>query len=90
VELAVVDGDHSEASTLWAHHEFFRYAADNGVIFFDDIRWSAGMHRAWERIIGSSSGIGAAFDFGDIGIVLISKDHVGRPRILTRKMLTGR
>jgi predicted O-methyltransferase YrrM len=84
VEFALVDGDHSERSTLMYHELLLAHAADRAILYYDDIRWSAGMTRAWERIGGRGSrGIRAAIDLGRAGVCLVDADHHGVPSRLT-------
>jgi predicted O-methyltransferase YrrM len=50
VDYAFIDGDHNEEPTI-AYFEQISAAATRGALLvFDDIRWSDGMRRAWDRI----------------------------------------
>lgn len=51
VDYAFVDGDHNEEPTLDYFERISAAATPGAVIVFDDIRWSDGMARAWERIV---------------------------------------
>jgi predicted O-methyltransferase YrrM len=82
VDFAVIDAEHSEDGTLWALAELSRFAADSAVLFLDDIRWSPGMSRAWERILRSRVRVAAAVDLDEVGVLLLTRDHVGLPELL--------
>jgi predicted O-methyltransferase YrrM len=51
LQYAFVDGHHQEEATL-AYFELLLPRAPRAALVFDDIRWSDGMLRAWERIAG--------------------------------------
>jgi predicted O-methyltransferase YrrM len=67
VDFAFVDGDHTEEGTLASFRALRVSLSERGVIAFDDIRWSAGMRRAWSTI-SSREGTGTVADLGGIGI----------------------
>ena len=48
--LVFVDGDHSFDATMEYFTEIKKYAKPGTIIVFDDIRWSAGMEKAWTEI----------------------------------------
>jgi predicted O-methyltransferase YrrM len=80
VDFALIDGDHSERSTLMSHELLLSHCAERAILYYDDIRWSAGMTRAWEHIVGGTSrGMRAAVDLGRAGICLIDAAHRGAP-----------
>lgn len=51
VEMAFVDGNHSEEATLDYFETIASRHAPMCVIVFDDIYWSDGMTRAWRKIV---------------------------------------
>lgn len=63
IDLLFLDGHHEERATA-AYLETARpHLADDAVVVFDDIRWSEGMTRAWERLR-----FGAWADLGPVGV----------------------
>ena len=52
LDIAFVDGHHSEAPTLRYFERLLPHCHAGTVLIFDDIHWSPGMTRAWERIRG--------------------------------------
>ncbi len=52
-DLIYIDGNHQEESTFAYFEKFLDYAHNDTFIIFDDIRWSEGMQRAWQKIIAS-------------------------------------
>lgn len=75
IDWAFIDGHHDEFATQRYFDQIRPHAADRAVFAFDDIRWSAGMSRAWVAISQAPSVIAAA-DAGRIGIVVV---RGGRP-----------
>jgi predicted O-methyltransferase YrrM len=49
-DFAFVDGHHEFEATLRYLDILWPHAASGAVFVFDDIRWSAGMRKAWQRI----------------------------------------
>ena len=50
VDLAFVDGHHAEQPTVDYYELIRAYCHEDSVLIFDDIHWSSGMERAWDRI----------------------------------------
>lgn len=50
LDLVFFDGNHREGPTLNYFEQCLQYADENSVFIFDDIHWSPGMERAWEKI----------------------------------------
>jgi predicted O-methyltransferase YrrM len=48
--MVFIDGHHQEQPTLGYHREARKVLHPRGIIVHDDIAWSAGMARAWNRI----------------------------------------
>ncbi len=70
-DYVFIDGHHDKNATIAYYQMIQPHLADNSVIIFDDINWSAGMQEAW-AFICSENGITAAFDFYKLGIVVYS------------------
>ena len=49
-DMAFIDGQHEKQATIFYANEIKRLMNPGGIIFFDDIFWSEGMSRAWERV----------------------------------------
>jgi predicted O-methyltransferase YrrM len=49
-DLYYLDGHHAEAPTVSYFEQCIRTAEDGAVFVVDDIHWSSGMERAWDRI----------------------------------------
>lgn len=67
VDLAFIDGHHNELATLEYFEQCFQQASAHAVFVFDDIRWSAGMERAWAKL-QQDSRLGLAIDLCGLGI----------------------
>lgn len=87
-DLAFIDGQHEELATLHYAEKLKQLLMPNGVILFDDIFWSEGMNRAWEKIkndpdfdmiIGFQSRGLARFSQAPSKIVFEITDYTGRP-----------
>ncbi len=50
VDLAFIDGHHQYQSTLDYFEEILKFSNPQTIFLFDDIRWSAGMKKAWAEI----------------------------------------
>jgi predicted O-methyltransferase YrrM len=50
LDYAFIDGHHDEVATLEYFSQIIPFLAERSVLVFDDIRWSGGMIRAWEKI----------------------------------------
>lgn len=76
VDYAFIDGHHEEQATLRYFEQIFPFLADNSVVVFDDVSWSAGMRRAWNKIIVDSR-VQISVDLSKLGICVIASS----PRI---------
>ena len=70
VDYAYVDGNHHEAPTLEYFSVVRRHCTKRTLLVFDDIRWSGGMWRAWNRIV-AADGVTAHADLGRLGLVIV-------------------
>lgn len=50
IGLLFIDGNHQEEPTLGYFEQALPHLEDEAVVTFDDISWSDGMRRAWQRI----------------------------------------
>lgn len=50
VDCCFIDGHHDEAATVAYFDQVQPFLAPESLLIFDDIRWSSGMKRAWDRI----------------------------------------
>ena len=71
VGYAFVDGHHDEAATISYFRQIAMHMEPPGVMVFDDIRWSAGMRRAW-REIASDGAVDLAVDLGSLGVCRVT------------------
>jgi predicted O-methyltransferase YrrM len=69
VDFAFVDGHHDEAATIRYFERILPFLAKDGVLVFDDIRWSDGMRRAWSAI-STDRRLKLAVDLGRAGVCL--------------------
>jgi len=74
--LVFIDGNHTYDSTL-LYYQFFTSILHEGIIVLDDIRWSADMRKAWEKITQRHENQ-ATIDLFSMGIV------IRRPLITTK------
>jgi predicted O-methyltransferase YrrM len=76
-DYVFVDGHHDGDATWEYYRAVLPHLKEGAVIAFDDINWSPGMRRAWDRIRRDGD-VGAAVDLLHIGLVLVGGD--GTPR----------
>jgi len=69
--LVFIDGNHTYEGTL-GYFRFFSSLNDKVILVFDDINWSAGMHKAWIDIQKSPES-GLTIDLFQMGIVFQGK-----------------
>jgi len=50
IDYVFIDGHHDEQATIAYFELLLPHLAPNAIIVFDDISWSEGMRRAWEKI----------------------------------------
>ena len=53
-DLIFIDGQHEEESTLYYEKICFELLSPSGILVFDDIYWSKGMNKAWDKIKSDS------------------------------------
>lgn len=71
--MVFVDGNHTFRSTLRYFEFFMENIDDQSLIVFDDIHWSPGMEKAWERIYQDER-VNLSVDIFEMGLVFIKPD----------------
>ncbi len=69
IDYIFIDGHHEKAATIQYFNQVSPYLADNAVVIFDDIIWSAGMKEAW-AILEKDTRFSVAIEFKRIGICI--------------------
>jgi len=67
VDYVFIDGHHDEQATIAYFELLLPYLSSGAVLVFDDISWSSGMRRAWEKI-SKHSAVTFAVDLKMLGI----------------------
>lgn len=70
VDLAFIDGHHSEKPTIAYYEQILPYCHEGSIIILDDIHWSASMYNAWANISGRKE-VTLAIELMDIGVVFL-------------------
>jgi predicted O-methyltransferase YrrM len=70
VDYAYVDGNHHEDPTLAYFTAVQRHCTKRSLVVLDDINWSAGMRRAWQRVVADPA-VTAHADLGRLGLVIV-------------------
>ena len=73
LDFAFIDGDHREKSTFDYFETCLTKAHNDTIMVFDDIYWSRGMTRAWNKIKKHQS-VSISIDLFRIGIVFFRKE----------------
>jgi len=74
VDFCYIDGNHAEEPTLKYFEMLLPYISDSSVLVFDDIHWSEGMERAWEKI-KSHPRVTVTLDFYHLGVVFFKQNQ---------------
>ena len=72
IDLVFCDGDHNEQRTFEYYKAILEGMQDDSVYILDDIRWSAAMRRAWERICHHRE-VSEYKDMNRLGVCLIGR-----------------
>jgi len=80
IDYAFIDGHHDEKATISYFQSFIPNLSNKAIIVFDDISWSKGMRRAWNRIIENKN-VKFWVDLIMIGICLLDSDMEKRPGV---------
>jgi len=77
-DMIFIDGHHAEEPTIEYFEQCLSHAQDGCVLVIDDIHWSAGMERAWERIKANDR-VTVTIDLYSLGLVFLrpeqAKEH---------------
>jgi predicted O-methyltransferase YrrM len=69
-DYVFIDGHHDEHATVDYFEQIHPYLAPQAIVVFDDIAWSPGMARAWQRLKADPR-LPVAVDLGRIGITQV-------------------
>lgn len=84
IHYAFIDGHHDEQATIAYYQQIRTRLVDNAVLVFDDIAWSPGMRRAWQKL-EADNGIALSLDLQAVGIcVVTSEPRQQRHRFIVR------
>ena len=67
VDYVFIDGHHDEQATIAYFELLLPYLSPGAVVVFDDISWSSGMRRAWEKVRNHTA-VSFAVDLKMLGI----------------------
>lgn len=73
IDYAFLDGNHQEKATIDYFNKILPYCSDKAILVLDDIYWSAGMLRAWQKIQEHPS-VEYAIDLFFMGVLKINKN----------------
>ena len=76
IDYAFIDGQHDQQATVRYFETLRPHLAPSAANVFDDIRWSAGMTRAWRKIC-ASPGVATTMDRGRLGVVIVEERGAG-------------
>lgn len=72
IDYAFIDGHHEEEPTLAYLDQIYPHLASRALLVFDDIYWTDGMRRAWNRI-QSDPRMTVSADLRQVGLCLVEK-----------------
>lgn len=72
-DFVFFDGNHAEKPTLRYYHICKQKASEQSVFVFDDIYWSPGMGRAWEKIRNDTD-VTLSLDLFQFGLIFFRKE----------------
>ncbi|OAV75618.1 putative O-methyltransferase [Bacteroidales bacterium Barb7] len=70
IDYVFIDGHHDEQATVAYFEYLLPYLSPQSLLVFDDISWSKGMRKAWNKIIRDKN-VKLAVDLKMVGICLI-------------------
>ncbi|MBE9510922.1 MAG: class I SAM-dependent methyltransferase [Bacteroidetes bacterium] len=73
IDLVFIDGDHREEATIKYFELCLESVNSESVVILDDIHWSCGMEKAWERIKRYSD-VKLTLDLFRLGLVFFRKE----------------
>ncbi|MEO1382175.1 MAG: class I SAM-dependent methyltransferase, partial [Bacteroidota bacterium] len=71
-DYVFIDGNHREESTLRYTQLLLPHMSDGGIMIFDDIHWSSGMHRAWQQIVTMPE-VSVSIDLYRMGVCFVNR-----------------
>jgi len=75
VDMAWFDGNHRGDATMRYFEACLPFAHEGSVFLFDDIHWSADMHRAWEKVRNHER-VTLSIDLYRMGMLFFSEQRV--------------
>ncbi|OAV64644.1 putative O-methyltransferase [Bacteroidales bacterium Barb6XT] len=75
IDYVFIDGHHDEQATIAYFENLLPYLSPQSLLVFDDISWSKGMRKAWNKIIRDKN-VKLAVDLKMVGICLIEKKTI--------------
>lgn len=75
VDFALIDANHRDTALITYFNMLLPGLSPAAVIAVDDIRWNAGMYRAW-RTVSRHPGVSYSLDFGSFGLLFTGKKAV--------------
>ncbi len=72
VDMVYFDGHHDYDATIKYFNTCLPYANKSAVFIFDDIHWSEGMTKAWNKIVENNN-VSISFELFDLGIAIINR-----------------
>jgi predicted O-methyltransferase YrrM len=76
IDFAFIDGHHEYQPTLDYCETILANVGPDAVLIFDDIRWSAGMTRAWRELLRDER-FRLAIDLEKIGVCVVARGDEG-------------
>lgn len=70
IDFLFIDGHHDGPATIEYFDLLSQHLAPRSLVVFDDIHWSEGMSRAWERLT-SEQRFSHSVDLGEMGVCLL-------------------
>lgn len=74
LDYVFVDGHHDGEATLAYFEMLFPHLAPRAFLVFDDIAWSDGMRRAWDRIARDDR-VALSVDLGAVGVAVVDRTY---------------
>ena len=82
VDMVYIDANHRYGPTLRYFSQLVKHCTPNSVLIFDDIHWSAGMEKAWEKMKQHEK-VTLTIDIFDAGLVFFRPLHTKQHYILS-------
>jgi predicted O-methyltransferase YrrM len=85
ISFAFIDGNHRENATIRYFEKILNKCNDNSIIVIDDIYWSLGMKKAWNKI-KQYPGVSSSIDLFQVGIVMLNPRFKGNYRVIKSRI----